>query len=128
MMSSKINIESSGRFGTALHKALVESDVSLVEFCRTTDTSYEFLRKILKGQVFPSSSTLDDIVRPLGLNKREMEVLIAEDRMEKKVGKPVYAAALKRHPRSGEFDALLPHLSDPQIEQLLALMRVMMGQ
>ncbi len=125
-MSSKIKIESAGRFGTAIHKALIVRELSLVEFSRIIDSNYEFQRKILRGEAFPSDKMLGAMVKPLELDKSAMEVLLAQDRMEKKTGEGAFSAALGRHKRASEFDAILPHLSEEQIDRLLLQMRAML--
>lgn len=125
-MPNNINIESAGRFGTAFHKALIDKGLSLVEFSRLVDSNYEYQRKILRGLVFPSKRMLEAMVKPLGLKMKDMEVLIAQDRMEKKVGRTAFGAATGRHERSSEIEAILPHLTDLQIDQIIAQMRAIM--
>lgn len=125
---SQIRIESAGRFGTAFHKALDEKGMDLVEFSRAIDANYEHQRKIFKGLMLPSPRLLDAMCKKLSLKKKDMEVLIAQDRMEKKVGKVAFNAAIGRSPYASDFDALLPHLSEMQIEQILAQMKLMVKQ
>lgn len=125
---SKISMESSGRFGTAFHKALVDKGFSLVEFARQIDANYEHLRKIFKGITFPSKRILPVICAPLKLNVGQMEVILAQDRMESKLGKKAFQAASGRNQHAGEFDALLPHMSEKNIALIVAQMKMMVKQ
>lgn len=125
---SAIKIESAGRFGTVFHRALDNKGMNLVMFSRKIDANYEHQRKLLKGLMLPSPRLLEAMCKVLGLKKKDMEVLVAQDRMEKKVGKVAFNAANGRDPHAGEFDALLPHLSEDQISQVLTLMKVMTTQ
>lgn len=128
MSSHTINIESGGRFGTAFHKALLDKGMSLVEFARKIDANYEFQRKILRGDTLPGKRMLESMCKVLGLKLKDAEVLVAQDRMERKVGKTAYSAATGRNERSGEFDAVLPHLTKQQIDLILAQMKMMVQQ
>ncbi len=125
---AKINIESAGRFGTAFHKALEDLDMDLVEFSRAIDANYEHQRKILRGEMLPGPRLIPVMAKKLKMNLKNAEVLIAQDRMEKKVGKVAFNAATGRTPHASEFDALLPHLSEDQIAQILAQMKTMIRQ
>jgi predicted transcriptional regulator len=127
-MSATINMESSGRFGTAFHKALVEKGMTLVEFARQIDANYEHLRKVFKGITYPSKRMLEVICKPLKLNVAQMEVLLAQDRMEKKLGKKAFNAASGRNEHASEFDALLPHMSEGDINLIIAQMKTMVKQ
>lgn len=127
-MSNTINMESSGRFGTTFHKALVEKGVTLVEFARSIDANYEHLRKIFKGQQRPGKRVLPVICKPLKLNVEKMEALLAQDFVEEKLGPKAFQAAFGRHEHSGEFDALLPHMSEGDIKLILAQMKTMVKQ
>jgi transcriptional regulator with XRE-family HTH domain len=123
-----ISVESGGRFGTAFHKALLDKGMSLVEFARKLDANYEFQRKILRGDALPGKRMLEAMCKVLGLKLKDAEVLVAQDRMEKKVGKIAFGAATGRLERSGEFDALVPHLTKQQIDMILAQMKAMVQQ
>lgn len=127
-MSATINMESSGRFGTTFHKALVEKGLTLVLFARQIDANYEHLRKIFKGIMYPSKRMLEAICKPLKLNVEQMEVLLAQDRMEKKLGKKAFNAASGRNPHASEFDALLPHMNENDINLIIAQMKTMVKQ
>lgn len=121
-------MESSGRFGTAFAQALERNNTTLVEFARTIDGSYENLRKVHKGLSLPGKFVLDQMCKHLKMNKEEAEKLIAQDRMEKKVGKRAMQAVFGRHPRSGDFDAIIPYLTDDQLNLIIGQMRTMAAQ
>lgn len=119
-------LESGGRFGTAFAQALDKHGISLVEFSRTVDGSYENLRKVYKGLSLPGKYLTEQVCKHLKMNRAEAEKMIAQDRMEKKVGKSAMQSVFGRHQRSGEFDAIIPHLTDDQLTGILAQMRAMM--
>lgn len=123
MDRQRINIESKGRFGTTFHKALVDKGMTLVEFARKIDANYEYLRKIFRGEVFPSKQMLKVICAPLKLDTTAMWVLITQDRMEHKVGTEAFNTASGRNSHASEFDALLPHLSEAEIGGIIAQMK-----
>jgi hypothetical protein len=123
-----ILIEPSGRFGIAFADALKRKNMSLIDFARVIDASYENLRKIYKGLSLPGKFVVDQMVKELKMDKEEAEKLIAQERMEKKVGKKAMQSVFGRHPRSGDFDAIIPFLSDDQLAGILAQMKVMVHQ
>lgn len=120
---SATTLEPGGRFGVAFADALKRNDTNLVEFARMVDGSYESFRKIYKGMTLPGKYVADQIIKNLKMNRDEAEKLMAQDRMEKKVGKKAMQSVFGRHPRSGDFDALIPHLSDEQLNGLVAQMK-----
>jgi hypothetical protein len=126
-MSTGITMDSGGRFGTAFAQALDKNGMTLVDFAKVIDGSYENLRKVYKGLSLPGKFIVDQAVKNLKMNKDEAEKLIAQDRMEKKVGKKAMQSVFGRHPRSGDFDAVTPHLTEEQIDGILVQMRAMMA-
>lgn len=120
---SATTLEPGGRFGVAFAEALRKADTNLVEFARQIDGSYESLRKIYKGMTLPGKYVADLIIKNLKMNRDEAEKLMAQDRMEKKVGKKAMQSVFGRHPRSGDIDALIPHLSDEQLNGIVAQMK-----
>lgn len=120
---SATTLEPGGRFGIAFADALRKNDVSLVEFARQIDGSYESMRKVYKGLTLPGKFVADQIIRNLKMNRDEAEKLMAQDRMEKKVGRKAMASVFGRHARSGDFDALIPHLSEEQLNGIVAQMK-----
>lgn len=123
---SVTKVESSGRFGTAFLAGLEKQNLTLVEFAKVMDGNYEHFRKILKGQMFPTKHLMAAMCKVLKLDLAQAEVLVAQDRMEKKLGKRAFNAASGRSAHASEFDALIPHLTESQVQQILAQMKTML--
>jgi hypothetical protein len=122
-MSGAATMDSVGRFGTAFADALHRNGTTLVEFARMIDGSYENLRKVYKGLSLPGQFIVEMCIKHLKMDRQEVEKLIAQDRIEKKVGKRAMQSVFGRHPRMGEFDALIPLLTEDQIDGILAQIR-----
>jgi transcriptional regulator with XRE-family HTH domain len=123
-----VNIDSAGRFGTAFHAALEKQGMSLVEFARQIDGSYEYYRKVLRAQMFPNKLLLPKICKMLKMNVSEAEIMIDQDKLERRLGKKAFNAATGRSPHASEFDALIPHLTEQQIMQIIVQMKAMIRQ
>jgi len=121
-------LEGGGRFGTYFVQKLGEKGMTLVEFARETDGSYENLRKISKGLSLPGKYLIDQMCQILHVKKEEIVKLVAADKIERSVGKKNLQDVFQRHARAGEFDALLPHLSDEQIGGILVQMKALAAQ
>ncbi len=120
-----VELESSGRLGNALFAALAKNGMSLRDLAVQTDSTYEHMRKMTKGMAFATDVRLRQICKVLGLNFSEMQKLMTQDKMEKRFGKNAYAMS-SRDPRSAQFDQVIPHLTDEQVEMLLTQGRALM--
>src|SRR5262249_4900906 len=86
------------------------------------DGSYEHMRKLYKGLAYPSSGLLKEICKVLGLDAHTMAGLVAKDKLEGRFGKHLYVA-LGHDPRAAQFEELVPHLSQEQVDLFLEQMR-----
>lgn len=125
-----LNIEPSGKFGTALAEALEREKLSLRELAAAIDGSYEHLRKLLKWNDFhvsPSKYILKDLCKVLHMNYEEMENLVTQDKLEYKYGKSLHRV-MGTHPEVAPFEEVIPYLTQEQRESFLAQMKAVTRQ
>ncbi len=83
-----LEIEPKGRFGIALYEAMQRKGIdNLRELATKTDSTYEHMRKLLKGMAYPSKYLLRILCKVLDLELGEMEKILTADRIQKKYGK-----------------------------------------
>jgi transcriptional regulator with XRE-family HTH domain len=96
-MTLAVEIQPEGRFAQALADRMNERDVPVRQLAERTGLTYEHLRKLVKGDAFPSKLALREICRVLDLVFDEIHPLVVADRIEKKYGGIPHALAGK-HP------------------------------
>lgn len=74
-------------FAEAVQNKMDEMGLGTKEVSDLTESTYEHVRKILKGGAFPSKYYFSVLCDSLHLDKREMERLLTADRIRKKYGK-----------------------------------------
>jgi hypothetical protein len=113
-----------GQVASEVQKKLEEKDWSILRLSKELDASYEHTRKIVHGLAFPSKRMLRDICHILGLDFKRMEKLAVADRIERRYGGiPLELAG--KNPRFIQVERILPHLSDEQFQNVLAMLQDM---
>ena len=69
-----------------LNAAMEEQNVSIRDLARATESSYENIRRIVKGTTVPSQHLLRAISDVLGLNKDELSKIAKADKIRQKFG------------------------------------------
>jgi transcriptional regulator with XRE-family HTH domain len=90
--------------------------ITLRDLAEKVESTYEHMRKLVRGTAQPSKAMLKEICRALDLNFEDMRQLVEEDRMQRKYGDAVYKMVGK-DPRIGELESAgLGQLTDEQVK------------
>jgi hypothetical protein len=96
-MRQVVNTHSTGRLARALAARMNELDLSIKDLASSSSLTYEHVRKLVKGEAYPSRLALRELCRVLTLDHSQMDQLAIADRLEKKYGGIPHALA-GRHP------------------------------
>ena len=96
-MRQVVQTHSAGRLARALAERMNELDLSIKDLASTSGLTYEHVRKLVKGEAYPSRLALRELCRVLALDHPRMDQLAIADRLEKKYGGIPHALA-GRHP------------------------------
>src|SRR5512140_3534973 len=96
-MRPAVDIHPSGRLAQALADRMNVLDLTIRDVAARTGHTYEHVRKLVKGDAYPSRLALFELCRALQLNPAQMEEFAVADRLEKKYGGIPHALA-GRHP------------------------------
>lgn len=96
-MRQVVNSHSSGRLARALAERMNQLDLSIKDLALRSGLTYEHVRKLAKGEAYPSRLALRELCRVLTLDDVQMDQLAIADRLEKKYGGIPHALA-GRHP------------------------------
>ncbi len=103
-MPRAVQLEPRGRLAATLVDGMNRLDLTLKEVALRTGLTYEHIRKLAKGEAFPSALALRELCRVLDLDEEKMQELTVSDRIERKYGGIPHALAGK-HP---ELSLLAP--------------------
>lgn len=103
-MPRAVQLEPRGRLAHALVERMNQLDLTLKRVAEGTGLTYEHVRKLAKGEAFPSALALRDLCRVLDLEEKKLKPLAVADRIERKYGGIPHALAGK-HP---ELSLLAP--------------------
>jgi len=77
----------SGKLARRLSERLDDGDlpeVTLRDLAKKLGVSYEYVRRVVRGEALPASPRLKKIATELGLDQAELESLAEQDRVQKK--------------------------------------------
>ncbi len=92
-MRPAVGIRPAGRLAQALAERMNALDVTIKDASARCGLTYEHVRKLVKGEAYPSPLALREICGVLQLDVAEMERLAVADRLEKKYGGIPHALA-----------------------------------
>jgi transcriptional regulator with XRE-family HTH domain len=121
----KLQIEAHGRFGNMLATALDKKGISLRDLAVATDYSYENMRKLVRGDAWPSEAHLKDLCKILSphMSFAEAQQAATTDRIEHKHGSDGLKSLGRSSPRMSAFEELVPLLSDAESDMALSMIR-----
>src|SRR5215471_16323240 len=96
-MRLAVTIRPSGRLAQSLVARMNERDITIKDLAARSGLTYEHIRKLVKGEAYPSRLALREVCRALALDFEEMDKLGVADRLERKYGGIPHALA-GRHP------------------------------
>jgi transcriptional regulator with XRE-family HTH domain len=103
-MRQAVNTHIAGRLARALSERMNELELSIRDVAASSGLTYEHVRKLVKGEAYPSRLALRELCRVLTLDWAQLDQLAIADRLEKKYGGIPHALA-GRHP---ELSLLAP--------------------
>ena len=96
-MRQAVNSHSDGRLARAFADRMNELEFTIKDVAARSGLTYEHVRKLVKGEAYPSRLALRELCQVLKLDHGEMNELAVADRLEKKYGGIPHALA-GRHP------------------------------
>jgi hypothetical protein len=109
------------RFAHSLQKRMDELEIDIKGLADKTESTYEHIRKIVRGQAFPSRYFLRILCHALDLNVDEMDELLVADRLESKFG-GIPAKLAGKDPTMLPLERIWGRLTRPQQDLILAQM------
>ncbi|HEV2118143.1 MAG TPA: helix-turn-helix transcriptional regulator [Terriglobales bacterium] len=114
-MPLAVDLNPQGRLARALVERMNQIDLTIRQLAQQTGLTYEHIRKLAKGEAYPSRLALQELCRVLQLETAHMESLSVADRIEKKYGGIPHALA-GQHPElsllAPWWDMLTPEQKD----------------
>jgi hypothetical protein len=107
-------------FSIAIADALEAKGKNIKWLADQVGTTYEHIRKLIRGEAFPSRLLLPHIINALGLNKEKVQNMVISDRLRKEFGGIPDALAGKT-PRMVKIESVLEKLTDEQFDNLLGM-------
>jgi transcriptional regulator with XRE-family HTH domain len=105
-------------FAKAISERLEGKDWDIAELARQIDSSYEYVRQLVRGYTLPGKHLLKNICKVLDLDEREMSKLVVGDKIRKKYG-GIPLELTGKDPRFLEIERLLPQLTEQQFDFIL---------
>ena len=96
-MRKIVTIHPKGRLASALVDRMNELELSIKDVAARSGLTYEHIRKLVKGEAYPSRLALQELCEVLALDQPAMDQLAIADRLEHKYGGIPHAHA-GRHP------------------------------
>jgi hypothetical protein len=111
MAAQQTEIQPKTRLGRAIVAAMRKHSVSATELAEYADQHLESMRKVIRGDGFPSPAALKLIAKKLDLSFADLNQLFMQDKIEKKWG-GLPASMIGKHPEMSllehEWDAMRP--------------------
>lgn len=114
-MRQAVNSHSDGRLARALADRMNELELTIKDVASRSGLTYEHVRKLVKGEAYPSRLALRELCQVLKLEHGEMNELAVADRLEKKYGGIPHALA-GRHPELSLLERWWDLLTEDQKE------------
>jgi transcriptional regulator with XRE-family HTH domain len=108
------------RVGELILDAMEEKGMSIRELSVAVETTYEHIRRIVKGEGIPSKFMLKDICEKLHINYKEAEKAATADRIAKRFGSiPIELSG--KNPEMEPLDRIWTKLTDEQKHDLISM-------
>ena len=110
-----VTVHPAGRLAQSLAERMNERQQTIKDVAAQSGLTYEHVRKLVKGEAYPSRLALRELCRVLALDETEMEKLAIADRLEKKYG-GIPSELAGRHPELSLLARWWDMLTDEQKE------------
>jgi transcriptional regulator with XRE-family HTH domain len=115
------------KIGSMIHEALDNKGASIRDLARHTESTYEHIRRILKGDNIPSKHVLKLICAYLGMDYETANSIATTDRVIKRYGGIPTDTGIKK-PELASIENAWDHLTEDQKETLRTMANVMAKQ
>lgn len=115
-----VEIEPTGRFGTGLRSAMDAKGVSAKELAERVRITYEHVRKLIRGDAYPSKALLTLICQTLDWDLDRATQLAHTDKIERKFG-GVPALLAGKNPELRDIERHWEYLTTEQKETVTLL-------
>jgi transcriptional regulator with XRE-family HTH domain len=115
-----VEIEPTGRFGTGLRSAMDAKGVSAKDLADRVNITYEHVRKLIRGDAYPSKALLTLICQTLSWDPDKATQLASTDKIERKFG-GVPALLAGKNPELVEIERHWDYLTPEQKETVKVL-------
>jgi transcriptional regulator with XRE-family HTH domain len=114
-----VEIEAKGRFGKELAHLVGQKNMTLRDLAGAIDSTYEHMRKLVRGLAYPSKYLRDAIAKTLGVSGDDLQKLIDMDKMESKFGANLHAQ-LGTNSQAEKYLGDIRHVPDVEWERVRA--------
>ena len=115
-----VEIEPTGRFGTGLRSAMDAKGISAKHLADRVNITYEHVRKLIRGDAYPSKALLSLICDALSWDAEKATQLASTDKIERKFG-GVPALLAGKNPELVEIERHWEYLNAEQKETVKVL-------
>jgi hypothetical protein len=118
----RVSMEKLGFFSEKLMDAMAKSGWSQKMTAVRLGCSYEYVRKMIRGESLPSSTLLKRLCSLFRWDATRIEKLVLLDRCRRQYG-PTFWTVLGRNPRCEPLYILWPYLTTSEQQMVVHLMR-----
>lgn len=124
-MAPELVVTSESQFGQYLMDKMKTEGVSIRELSAKAEITYEYVRKLVRGQALPSVHMLRILCDVLNMNRHEAKRLVVADRIRKDYGTiPIELAG--KNPDAEFFDRNISRLSAEQRRYLETQLKMLL--
>lgn len=107
-------------FSVAIADALEAKGKNVRWLSEQVGTTYEHIRKLVRGKAFPSRLLQPQLIKALGLDKQQFNQMVIADRLRKQFGE-IPEAITGKTPRMVKIGMVLENLTEEQFKSLLGM-------
>jgi transcriptional regulator with XRE-family HTH domain len=115
------------QLGQYLSDAMARAGLSIKELAERCDVSYEYIRRLVRGEGLPSKHMLRVIAAEVGADRKEVERLLVADSIRRDYGK-VPLEISGKNPDAELFERHISELTPDQREALEAMLMMFVKQ
>lgn len=113
-----------GGFAQRICEQMEKLELSITSVADQLGISYEHMRKICRGETFPSKFMLSPLGAILQLSEQELENLMVADKIRQKYGR-IPTSISGKNPELEPLERIWPRLTESQKEELLVIARAL---
>jgi len=119
-----VDVDPKGRFSQEMVKKMNEMGLTIRDVAEKSEATYEHIRRLAHGAVFPSSLMLKEICAILGINPELAKKLATADKIEQKYGSVANVLA-GQNPELIEIEKSWVSLQENQKQDIIAMVQAL---